>query len=324
MRVLAELIPEDAAMLTDAQINQFHSKGYLVVPDLLPQTLIARITDEYQTRLGELLDEWGLGHLRDAPFETQLIEAYRTGHDWHQPLDISLPAERITEDTPMHFGPAVFDMVTCPAILDIVESLIGPEIVSNPIQHVRIKPPAAHVGDDEARAHITVTDWHQDRAVALESADETDMITVWLAINDATVENGCLQVIPFEDEVDMLPHCPKRQTTIADGFIDPAKALPLPVPAGGALLLHPLIPHSSLDNTTDGIRWSFDLRYNRIGQPTGRDHFPEFVARSKAAPETVLTNWQRWLHMWEEARTACAADTHIELHRWQSDAPACA
>ena len=62
-------------------------------------------------------------------------------------------------------------MVTGDRDLDTVECLIGSEITSNPIQHVRIKPPERDVKDGETRAHIVSTDWHQDRAVTLETAD---------------------------------------------------------------------------------------------------------------------------------------------------------
>ena len=43
-------------------------------------------------------------------------------------------------ETPMHHGPAVFELLTNPKLLDTVEELVGPEIYSNPVQHVRIKP----------------------------------------------------------------------------------------------------------------------------------------------------------------------------------------
>ncbi len=37
----------------------------------------------------------------------------------------------------------------------------------------------------------------------------------------------------------MLAHCPKTQTTIADGLVDPTRAVPLPVRSGGVAVLHP-------------------------------------------------------------------------------------
>ncbi|NNE78869.1 MAG: phytanoyl-CoA dioxygenase, partial [Silicimonas sp.] len=256
-------------------------------------------------------------------FWDKLDVAYKGGFDWYQPFDISLPADNITDDTPMHFGPAVFDMVTHANILDTVEQLIGGEITSNPIQHVRIKPPRHEVAEGEIRAHVVATDWHQDQGVTLPEADDTTFITVWLAITDATVENGCLQVAGGNYD-SMLPHCPKTQTAIADAYIPHDKAVPTPVKAGGAVIFHPLTPHSSLENTSDGYRWSFDLRYNVTGQPTGRSHFPEFVARSRSNPGSELKDWKVWKQMWEDTRHRVAHGQHINQHRWDSSSPYCA
>lgn len=307
-------------MLSPAQINEFSATGCLVVDDVLEGHILNAVCAEYDALLTGILEDWGLSS--EGDFEAKLMRAHATGKDWFQPMDISLPGDRIHADTPMHFGPAVFDMVTSPRLLDMVEDLIGPEITSNPIQHVRIKPPVPYLAKDEVRAHVGGTDWHQDRAVALEEADQTDMVTVWLAITDATVENGCLQVVPNETE--LLPHCPQVQTSIAEGFIDKSRAKPLPVKAGGAVLFHPMTPHASLPNLSDGIRWSFDLRFNRTGQPTGRAHFPDFVARSRAAPESELRDWRTWKAMWEDTRARLAAEPHIDIHRWSADAPVCA
>ena len=307
-------------MLTPGQIERFQTEGYLVVENVLDQPTLNAVRAEYAGLLDGLMRGWGRPSSGD--FATDLVDAYRAGLEWFQPMDISLPGERIEADTPFHFGPAVFDMVTAPRLLDMVECLIGPEITSNPIQPVRIKPPESALREGEIRAHIGGTDWHQDRAVALEEADRTDMVTVWLAVTDATVENGCLQVIPNKSE--LLPHCPQRQTSIAKGYIDPSQALPLPVGSGGAVLFHPMTPHASLPNRSDGIRWSFDLRFNRTGQPTGRGHFPDFVARSRENPDAELRDWRAWKKMWEEARARLSRTPHIDIHRWSADAPVCA
>ncbi len=135
-------------MLTPEQIGRFETEGVLVVEDVLDADILARVRAEYADLLDRLYARWHAeGRVPDGRtlgFEAKLIAAYRAGCDWFQPMDISLPGDRITEDTPFHFGPAVFDLVRHPALLDIAESLIGPEITSNPIQHVRIKPPAEH------------------------------------------------------------------------------------------------------------------------------------------------------------------------------------
>lgn len=315
-------------MLTPAQHAQFQKDGYLVVEDVVDTETLEAVRREYASVMDGLYAGWA--DLRQVPAPTgqmgffeKLDRAAAAGLEWYQPLDISLPHADITDATPMHIGPAVFKMATHARLLDIVESLLGPELTSNPIQHVRIKPPERQVDQSETRAHIVSTDWHQDRGVTLESADETQMITVWLAITDATVENGCLQVKPGKRD-DMLPHCTMTQVGITDTYLSKEGAVPTPVGAGGAVIFDPLTPHASLRNLSDGYRWSFDLRYNVTGQSTGRDQFPSFVARSKSAPDRELTDWRVWRDLWHDTRHRLAHSDHIPQHRWPSDGPYCA
>lgn len=309
---------------------ELETDGYLVIENVFPRAAIDAVRAEYADILQALCDGW-IAEGRLPPdvaamgFDDRLRATYEAGLDWFQPMDISLPGGEIFADTPMHFGPAVFDLIRHDAILDLVEQLIGPEITSNPIQHVRIKPPAARLRADEARPHLTVTDWHQDQGVTHAEADETDMVTVWIAISDATPENGCLQVAPGTHREPLKTHCPSGvQLTIPDAVLDKGRAKPLPVKSGGAVIFHPKTAHSSLPNMTEGFRWSFDIRYNVTGQPTGRAHFPEFVARSRKAPQTELHDAGAWREMWENARARLAVQPHIPIHRWDGDAPACA
>lgn len=316
-------------MLSPTQQHQFYEQGYLVIENVIDSMRLEALRMEYATLLNTQYHQWRQQDLLDGlpvvtEFWQQLAQCSAAGLDWFQPLDISLPFDNIRTDTPMHFGPAIFDIVTNPHILDIVESLLGSEITSTPIQHVRIKPPPREMARGETRPHINTTAWHQDRGVGHAEADNTDMVTVWVAITDVTAENGCLQVIPGP-HTEMLPHCPKQQTAIADEFLDESKAVPLPVKAGGVVLFHPLTPHSSLPNVSEGdYRWSFDLRYNVTGQPTGRAHFPDFVARSRVEPEKELRDWREWKGLWEAARVRVAQEPHIPQHRWTTDSPFCA
>jgi phytanoyl-CoA hydroxylase len=316
-------------MLASEQIMAFRRDGYLVVEDLISPAVRHAVVAEYADLMDHLYSEWRqrgqvpeLGP--DATFWDKLDAAVQAKIEWYQPFDISLPADGITAETPMHFGPAVFDMITSDRILNTVECLIGSEITSNPIQHVRIKPPERDVQHGETRAHIVSTDWHQDRAVTLEAADDTEMVTVWLAITDATVENGCLQVKPGRTP-EMIPHCALTQLGIREKFLPKQDAVPAPVKAGGGVIFHPLTPHASLRNLSNEYRWSFDLRYNVTGQNTGRDHFPDFVARSCKNPSAELRDWQVWKDMWEATRADIAQSEHINQHgRWSADGPYCA
>ena len=323
-------LESEPEMLSNDDLKSFHENGYIVVQDVLnKEEIIDPLKKEYSDLLDQLIQTWISEGKMPPPhdgsnFYEKLLLAYSSSCDWFQPMDISLPGDQIKVDTPMHLSSAIFNLLTCPAILNIVEQLIGPEITSNPIQHIRLKPPKAALKSDEIRAHVMSAEWHQDRGVTHADADETTMVTVWIAISDADENNGCLQVIPHQLNQNLLPHCSRKQLAIADEFIDPSQAIPLPVRAGGLIIFHPLTVHSSLENDTENFRWSFDLRYNRTGEPTGRSHFPEFVARSILNPERVLTDWQEWKQMWEEARSKLAKIEHIPIHRWKSNSPHCA
>ncbi len=82
--------------------------------------------------------------------------------------------------------------------------------------------------------------------------------------------------------------------------------------------------HASLANTSDQIRWSFDLRYSPVGQPTGREEFPGFVARSRSNPESELHDPETWYAMWRDARDNLALRDDPTYNRWTESNPACA
>ncbi len=87
--------------------------------------------------------------------------------------------------------------------------------------------------------------------------------------------------------------------------------------------MHRLTQHASLENRSNQLRFAFDLRYQPIGQPTGRPAFPGFVVRSKKNPETVLRNVEEWQQKWQDSLQALRNGTysgHIyETERWFSN-----
>ena len=319
-------------MLTRTQIEEFQENGYLVLDCLLDyEQDILPVIEEYQQLLDRLCVKWVReGRIQNSyselPFEKRLVEVYRAGCTYDQAIDIALPNSAVKADTPIHLGPAVFNLLRSPRMLAAVESLIGGEILSNPIQHVRIKPPMSIIASEDInRARLGRTHWHQDSGVGLPDADETKMVTCWVAVTEATEENGCLQVLPKSHREGVALHCTTMdQVGIPEKLIDQEQAKPIPLSPGGVLLFHPMCKHASLDNRSDAFRWSFDLRYNPIGQATGRPHFPGFIARSRLNPESELDDHREWANLWLAARARLAEADGVKVHRWESDDPLCA
>lgn len=318
-------------------LEKFERDGFLVVEGIFnPEDDLDPVVDEYTGILERLTDEFlASGRItadyRDLPFARRLAcFLQEAGPTTFQHFDISLPFNNVTEETPIHLGPNVFGLLRNRRLLDVVEQFIGGEILSNPIQHVRIKPPSRLLGKEFRNTLVGQTDWHQDQGVALPEVDETEMLTCWMPIFDATEENGCLCVVPGSHRQGLATHCPgtteARKALHIPDSIRGDTYVPLPVPRGGALFLHRRTMHASLDNTSDGIRWSYDLRFQPIGQPTGRPWFPAFVARSRSAPDTELHDWTVWADKWRDARTILAdANTgRIKTNRWTGEEAVCA
>ena len=315
-------------------LRQFDELGYAVLENVLdPEQDLAPLIQDYDALLDTLAERWlGEGLIpsahRGLPFEQRFarvaLDAGNAGINWIQYFDFSFPQGGLSADTPVHHSAAVFNLLVNPKLLDVAEKLIGPEILVNPIHHVRLKPPEAEVPEALHGGLTTRTPWHQDQGVALPEADDTDILTIWLPITDATVENGCLCVIPGSQRSDLATHCPGYGGLHIPDSLLAGAPVPVPMAAGSALLLNRLTQHASLSNTSQGIRWSFDLRYQPADKPTGRPAFPAFLARSRAHPERVVRDWRDWAAMWEEARVALMQNRDPVFNRWSALAPVCA
>ena len=292
--------------LLPAQITQFYQRGYLVVENGLTEADLTPVIDEYATyidrRAQELHAAGNLSqHYADEPFERRLARICEETPELYPELDI------------MHRrGVATFGFLHNPTLLDIAESLIGPEIICSPIQHLRPKLPSGLTprGSDPHVVH-----WHQDAGVTWEEADPYFILTVWIPLVDATLENGCLRLIPDIHKEGLLPHRtkPGLGTAIHGDLLAHRPIMTLPMRKGSVLLMHKHTPHSSSRNSTDTVRWSMDIRYQATGTATGRPFYPHFVVRSRANPQTVIHDHQSWSAQWENA---LAANPGVRVHRW--------
>jgi non-heme Fe2+,alpha-ketoglutarate-dependent halogenase len=133
------------------------------------------------------------------------------------------------------------------AILDAVEDLIGPDILIFS-SRFWIKP-----GCDGS-----YVSWHQDSAYF--GLEPNELVTVWLALTDSTIENGCLRVIPrthlgetySHDETPDEKNLLARSQSIEE--IDDSGAVDLKLKAGQFSIHHERLVHGSLPNETDSPR----------------------------------------------------------------------
>jgi phytanoyl-CoA hydroxylase len=304
-------------VLTQRQLRQFEEDGHLVVEEVLdPGRDIGPVMAEYDGVLEEiataLVAQGAIASTyRELPFPARLIRiCIESGRNFPQEFDISLPQTGVQPDTPIHVGPAVFGLLTAPRLLDLVEDVVGPEIYSNPVQHIRMKLPKRAVARGSHSGLVSQIPWHQDSGVILPEADQSTILTV----------------IPRSHRSDLIAHCPtEKGVAIPEPMLPATQAVPLPMRPGSVLLMTRQTVHSSLDNSTeDEVRLSFDLRYQPVGQPTGRPAFPGFVARSAANPDSVLRDPAVWARLWLDARARLAAQENPAFNRWRAGVGLCA
>src|SRR5262249_46520892 len=90
------------------------------------------------------------------------------------------------------------------------------------------------------------TTWHQDDAFAPPDQIQCN-IGVWLALDDAHVENGCLRIIPGSQEGPLRRHPSLGRAELR---ADEANPVSVPIPAGGAVVFNGRVLHGSHPNDT--------------------------------------------------------------------------
>jgi phytanoyl-CoA hydroxylase len=129
----------------------------------------------------------------------------------------------------------------------LATELLGPNVCFTHQQFV-IKYP-----DERRRTFIP---WHQDNGYGrLEPPRD---LTVWIALDDCTLANGCLWVLPGSERSGLREHVEMHGLR---GVAVDAKGIALPMRAGAAALFGSLLLHRSLPNTTDSARVALYLRY---------------------------------------------------------------
>ena len=294
--------------LSPEQVAQFAEDGYLLLRGALTDADLDPIIAEYEEYIGrraeELLAAGDISALyADEPFDRRLISICREDDAIYKELDIM----RLR-------GRASFEFLRNDRLLDLVESLVGPEITCSPIQHTRAKLPA---GLTPGGSDPHVAPWHQDAGVTWEEADPHFILTVWLPLGAATPENGCLQILPRAHRNGLVQHHIKQGlgTVIIDDEMPQIAQLTLPMDKGDVLLMDKQTPHRSTPNNADMVRWSMDLRYQQTGTPTGRPFHPDFVARSRSNPASELRDYDEWCRRWVESLEAVQGQG-VKAHRW--------
>ncbi|HEU0171705.1 MAG TPA: phytanoyl-CoA dioxygenase family protein [Acidimicrobiales bacterium] len=234
--------------LSAAQVAHFDAQGYVVLPSLVDDETLARVraeTDRFEDEVAAFLESVDGGRIAIAE------------------------AGAITFTTHLVARSEVLRALSLhPTIAGICADLVGRDVNLYWDQAVYKKP-------EKPRRFP----WHQDNGYAF--VEPQQYLTVWLALTDATLANGCPMVAPGFHRLGTIAH------TYVDPLgweclRDPDGVVAAEIPAGGAVVFSSLTPHLTGPNTTDEVRKAYILQYApagaeilrgdpHAGPPAGRD-----------------------------------------------------
>ena len=146
-----------------------------------------------------------------------------------------------------------------PRILDIIEQFLGPDIVLAS-DNVFMKSP--RVGSRQ--------NYHQDSLAGFYLEPAELLVSCWCGIDNATIENGCLWMIPGSHRGGPLTSDQRAEyAPQADGS-EPEGAVPVEISPGGCIFHHGLTLHGSRANVSALPRWGYATHYaSSRCRPTG-------------------------------------------------------
>lgn len=102
--------------------------------------------------------------------------------------------------------------------------------------------------------------WHQDHAY-FEYELGTPVVGVWIALDEATVENGCMQILPGRHKEGPIIHFQRRDWQICDNQMTGTRSVAVPLPPGGLLFFDGLLPHGTPHNSSPNRRRALQFHY---------------------------------------------------------------
>ncbi len=294
-------------------LRQLSEEGYVLIRNLLNvEADLKPLMLEYEELLDALARGWYRAGMlsssyEELPFAERLIAICREPNapPVFRHLEVSLPSTPfavVTEESPVHCGPAVFGLITSPRLLDAVEAVLGSEVIATPRQHVRFKLPARIARRhnpyrfSHTMSHIYQdVQWHQDLQTQMPCSDDSTILTAWIPVTEASLENGTLAVVPRSHRSPMLP-------LLVDPKPFDEKQVVIEASPGDALFFFSRTIHRGLRNRSNRLRWSIDFRYMPAGQRSTHDWLPHLTVRSLRYPASVVTDATEWTRMWKEAR----------------------
>lgn len=231
--------------VTNAHVAQFHEQGFLIVEN-------AFSAHEMQVALD------GLFHLLSGE-----VEEFNGVQYERASADVAVEEMPLEEKQDyvrkfmsfVDYDERLNELAHHPLLLALVERLIGESPVLFQSMAL-LKPP--RLGRDKP--------WHQDAAYFQIELD-AKVVGCWIALDEATIENGCMVIAPGSHLKGPVVHFRRRDWQICDTDVDNSGAMAVPLKPGGLLIFQSLLHHGTPPNQTGSRRRALQFHYRPQSAP---------------------------------------------------------
>ncbi|MCR9197999.1 MAG: phytanoyl-CoA dioxygenase family protein [Planctomycetaceae bacterium] len=249
---------------TDREVSDFQTDGFLIQRNLIPPTYIAKILD--------IASRDAAMHYGDIEYEAQVKYP-------GAPQSMEAEGGRTIRRLKQAFSrdPVFSQLVKEPFLLTRLQQLLGPQVVMPLAHHNCIMTKQPQFSSD--------TGWHRDvRYWAFESPE---LVNIWIALGEETLDNGCLKLLPGTHRASLQPHQFDEDLFFREDIPDNRplldSAVTAELKAGDVLFFHAQCFHSATRNYSEQTKYSAVFTFRSL------DNAPLSGTRSSALPELLLS-----------------------------------
>ncbi|CAF1351083.1 unnamed protein product [Rotaria sp. Silwood1] len=278
--------------LTQNEFYQFFEDGFVIKHNLLQRDQLEPVIQSIERVVDELAQElYQAGKIQDLHENDGFYQRLTA-------IDSQFPGAAVILHKRGVLPPEIASLWSSKTLLSVAKQLLGPDVAGHPVWNLRTKVPN--------QEQVTVP-WHQDTAYLNKECWNVLQVTAWIPLLDANKENGCMQLLPggHRSGRTCKHNCCTGNTWYVEVPVEEmAATLKTPVtektvftcevPFGSVLFLNNLIPHKSMENYSENVRWSLDLRWQKPNEPNGFYGLKDNILMAKGDDENFKPDWEEW------------------------------
>ncbi|CAF1078287.1 unnamed protein product [Rotaria sordida] len=278
--------------LTQNEFYQFFQDGFVIKRNLLKREQLESVIHGIEQLVDELAQELHrAGKIQDLHENDGFYQRLTA-------IDAQFPGAAVLLHKRGVLPSEIASLWSSETLLSVAKQLLGPDIAGHPVWNLRTKVPN--------QEQVTVP-WHQDAAYLHKECWNVLQVTAWIPLLDTNEENGCLQVIPGahrSGQVCKHNCCTGNTWYIEVPVEEMSKTLNISVneqtiftcevPFGSVLFFNNLIPHKSMENYSQNIRWSLDLRWQKPNEPNGFYGLKDNILMVRGDDENFKPDLDKW------------------------------